>query len=402
MKSLYRSLAARQSVRRAFLPCLVAVLACLLTTEHNAGAAAITFAIAGISMDVFNNDAFNTIQLTAGIQKIPFTPNLLGQLSIFEPEPIRTEVAAFEKRNGKLTLIQSSERGAALDQQETEKRDIRYVKTTRLARGATLRAAEIQNIRAFGSETELMAGASEIMRRFNGPTGLVNDLSLTWEFHRLGAIQGIVLDADNSPLINWFDFWDIAQPAEINFALTTDATDVSAKCSSVVRAMARASQGAWIENVTQVHGLAGDDFWDGLRGHPKVRDTFLSWEAAQALRMSTVEPGKGSFGAPFYFGGIYFWNYRGTDDYDENITTGAKSVGIPKAKAKFFPVNAPGVFKWVKSPGESFDFVNTPGQDFYGMIVRDVQRNMWVKPEVYSYPLFACTRPAMLQRAKAA
>jgi hypothetical protein len=30
------------------------------------------------------------------------------------------------------------------------------------------------------------------------------------------------------------------------------------------------------------------------------------------------------------------------------------------------------------------------------------ERNAWVKVEVYSYPLFICTRPEMLQRAKRA
>ena len=34
------------------------------------------------------------------------------------------------------------------------------------------------------------------------------------------------------------------------------------------------------------------------------------------------------------------------------------------------------------------------------MIVPDDDRNMFVDIEAYSYPLFICTRPGMLQRAK--
>ncbi|MDZ3838713.1 MAG: major capsid protein [Rhodospirillales bacterium] len=42
------------------------------------------------------------------------------------------------------------------------------------------------------------------------------------------------------------------------------------------------------------------------------------------------------------------------------------------------------------------------GLDLYAMTIPDRERNAWVKVEVYSYPLFICTRPEMLQRAKRA
>src|SRR5690606_36590585 len=94
----------------------------------------------------------------------------------------------------------------------------------------------------------------------------------------------------------------------------------------------------------------------------------------------------------FTYGGITWVNYRGTDD---NST-----VAVGTDKAKFFPVGAPGVFQVYYSPGESFDFVNTPGLPIYAMQIPDRDRNAWVRTEVYSYPLFVCTRPKMLQSAK--
>jgi hypothetical protein len=339
--------------RQVLVVSAIVLLSAFLAPNHPE--AAIAIAIAGPTMNIFDQDAFSTISLTQGIENVPYTPGFLGSQNIFEPESIRTEVAAFEQRNGVLTLIQSSERGAPLSQQESEKRDLRYRKTVRLAKGATIQASEIQNIRSFGTETELQAVANEVMRRYTGPTGLINDLNLTFEWHRLGAIQGVLLDADNTVIQNWFSFWGITQPAEIDFALDTATTDVRGKCSQVVRAMARAANGAWIEGRTQVHALVGDTFWDKLKDHAKVRDSYLNWEAAQSLRAAAAEPGKGTFGEAFYFGGIFFHNYRGTDDYDENATEGKRMVGIPSSKAKFYPVNAPGAFKHIKSPGESFD-----------------------------------------------
>lgn len=338
------------------------------------------------TIDIFNDNAFSMVSLTQAINKVDYQPNLLGRLNIFEEEPVRTTSIAIEKRESVLSLVPTSARGAPLEQRATEKRDIRDFRLTRIAKADRLQMDEIQNIRAFGSETEMMAIQDEVMRRYAGPAGIIRDLEVTMEHMRLGAVQGIVYDADGVSVIkNWFAEWGIAQPAEIDFALGTAATDVRGKCATVVRNMAKASKGAWIEGITEVHALCGDTFYDSLIDHPKVRDTYLNWTAAADLRQGMA------YGA-FRFGGIVFHNYRGTDD-------GSK-IAIDTNKAKFFPVNAPGVFKAAFGPAEWAP--NTPGQPMYGMIVPDRDRGMWVDIEAYSYPLFVCTRPDMLQRAKRA
>lgn len=136
---------------------------------------------------------------------------------------------------------------------------------------------------------------------------------------------------------------------------------------------------------SSVHALAADDFYDALIGHALVRDTYLNWSAAQDARQNLAF-------RSFTFGGIVWHNYRGTDD---NST-----VAIPAGKAKFFPVGAPGVFQHIRSPMESTEFVNTPGREVYYRTVPDRDRDMWVDVEAYAYPLFICTRPGLLMRAK--
>lgn len=56
----------------------------------------------------------------------------------------------------------------------------------------------------------------------------------------------------------------------------------------------------------------------------------------------------------------------------------------------------------VQSPAEFIDFVNTPGREVYALTIPDRDRNAWVRVELYAYPLFVCTRPEVLQRAKRA
>src|SRR5882724_5159609 len=122
------------------------------------------------TMDVFNSNAFSTISLTNAVEKVPYLPSLLGDLGIYDPVPVRTQTVEVEERSGVLSLIQTTPRGAPMRERTTEKRNMRNFSTQRLAEGSTIRADEIQNIRAFGSETELMQVQDEVMRRLNGPT----------------------------------------------------------------------------------------------------------------------------------------------------------------------------------------------------------------------------------------
>ena len=67
---------------------------------------------------------------------------------------------------------------------------------------------------------------------------------------------------------------------------------------------------------------------------------------------------------------------------------------------RFRGLSQPDAFQAGFSPAELLPFVNTPGHDVYAMVVPDRERQAWVRPEVYSYPLMMCTRPAMLLRGK--
>jgi hypothetical protein len=341
------------------------------------------------TMDIFNSDAFKMVSLTQAIQKVEYKPSLIGSLNLFTPRPVRTETVAIEKREGVLAIVQTSNRGAPIARRDNEKRDLRDFRTVRIAKGDTIQAAEIQNIRAFGSETELMQVQAEVARRY---ATILDDIEMTWENMRLGCLNGVVKDADGSTIRNWFTEWGISQATEIDFELDDANTKVRLKCNQVVRNMMKASKGAWTSS-TKVHALCGDTFYDNLITHASVEKTYLNWAAAADLRQG------GAYSA-FTFGDITFHNYRGSDTFVSQATAGKGGLGIDAEKARFFPVGAPGVFEVAQSPAESFEYVNTPGQPVYGMIVPDRDRNMFVDVEAYSYPLFICTRPEMLQRAK--
>src|SRR4051812_36960190 len=152
-------------------------------------------------MDVFKADAFSMMSLLAAIKNVDYKPNFLGSLNIFQSAPQRLRVVAIESDDETLSLISTSADGAPPSQLSATKRTVRNFNTVRLAKSSTIKAAELQGIRAFGSETELQQVQAEVARRLER---LVNDMELTHENHRLGAVQGIVTDADGSTLVNFY------------------------------------------------------------------------------------------------------------------------------------------------------------------------------------------------------
>ncbi|CAM3328418.1 major capsid protein [Polaromonas hydrogenivorans] len=341
-------------------------------------------------MDVFNQRPFHMVELSAAIQRAPYTPRFLGNLNLFTPKRVRTPTVSIEGKGGVLSLIQTSERGAPLEEADREGRDIRDFRTVRIARGKTIYATELEGIRAFGTESELQSVQNEVAEVMDGSIGLRAAVELTHENMRLGAVQGIVADANGAVIKNWFTEFGIAQPDELDFDLDNAspvAGAVRTQCNAVTRAMKRAAAGAWIDGSTYPVGLCGDAFWDNLTAHPEVRSTYLNQEGASELRNNV-----GRAFSSFMYGDILFINYRGTDD---NST-----VAVNTNSCKFFPAGAPGAFVSAFAPAEFLPFVGQPGQDVYAMVVTDKDRQAWARPEIYSYPLFICTRPGMLQRAK--
>ena len=338
-----------------------------------------------IGFDIFNNDAFSAVSMTQAVDKMGHVPSFLRKMAgLYVPVPVRTEMVMIEQRENAPALIQTDLRGAPPKRKAGDTRSARAFKTVRLAQSSRIMATSLQNIRAFGSETELQAMQVEIARR---QKLLTADIDLTEENLFLGMVQGLVKDADGSTLYDWATEFGQNIPAEIDFDLDAGSPASGAvrkKCNEVVRSIVRGLDGLGGEDVA-VHALCGDAFWDDLTAHSEVRQTYLNTMAAQELRGQV-----GRVFQSFVYGDIVWHNYRGTD---------GSAVRVPTNEAKFFPVGA-GIFQMAYSPGESFDFVNTLGMPRYSMMVLDRDRNAWADVEVYSYPLPVCVQPKALHRAR--
>ncbi|BAP94464.1 major capsid [Aurantimonas phage AmM-1] len=340
----------------------------------------------GLVSDVFTQNAFGVVEFHEEIvERVDHKPQLLGTLNIFEPIYSRSKTIAIADRDRTLTLIPTSSRGAPLEELIPEGAKVRPFNVNRLAKGSTIYADELAGTTALPFDIQTREITQEVSDR---TAQIVDDLELTWENMRFGAVQGIVLDADGSVLINWFTEWGVAPPAEVNFALDVEATDVRKKCRDIKRAMKKKAKGVWTPS-TKVGCLCGDEFFDLLVNHKQIKETKL----ANGERAATLENIDGF--SSIEIEGIVFVNYQGTDD--------ETTIAIGSEKAKFFPIGARGAFKVGYGPASEFKpYLNQRGREYYGLILEDKSgRDEWDRVELYSYPLFICTRPEMLQSARA-
>lgn len=340
----------------------------------------------GLVTDVFGENAWGVIEFQEDVvERVEHKPQLLGELGIFEPVYSRSQSIAIADKNKTLTLIPTSEMGAPPEEMVPEGANVRLFQASRLAKGSTIYAIEMAGVTALPFDMKTKEVAEEASDRTGA---ILDDMELTWEHMRFGAIQGKVMDANGTTvLIDWFKEWGIAEPDEINFSLGTAGTDVRKKCRDVKRIMKKNAKGIWTP-ATRVAALCGDEYFDKLVNHPQIKETKLGTERAVMLEgidgYSAIE-----------IEGITFINHQGTDD--------GSTIAIGSNKARFFPVGARGAFKAGFAPANEFKpYLNQKAREYYGLLLADPSgREAWDRVELYSYPIFMCTRPEMLQRARA-
>lgn len=330
-----------------------------------------------LTMDVFKQDAFSAISLTEAVRRSQTIPGLIGSLGLFTPKPVRTRTVAVEVKGNTLNIIQTSEPGAPRTRRANNKGDIRDLRVRRIEEASTITAEQLQGIRAFGSETELKTLQKEVAER---QQDIIDDLSATVERLRLSCINGVLVDADDTTIYDYYATFGFSQPAEIDFNWAARTGCKKFVANNVTRPMVRALGGSATPNM-RILALCGDDFFDDLQENGEYRDTFKNTERASELLKNTAFQSIEAWG-------VTWVNYRGTDDNSK--------VAIGVDKVKFVPVGVRNLFQEAFAPAPTFGFVNTMGQEWYSRIVVDKDREEWADVEIESHRLPICTRPEAL------
>ena len=322
-------------------------------------------------MDIFNDDAFSVVSLTKAIEDTPFVPGRVGQLGIFSEEGVSTTSISIEKVGSTVSLVPAASRGSSGRPMGNDKRQMIPFTATHLPQRASILADEVQNLRAFGSETEVETAQRLMNRKL---AKMRRDLDTTIEYQRIGAIKGSILDSDGTTeLLNLHTAFGTSVTSH-SLVLGTAGTPVRNKVIEARRKMEAALGGL---TYSGARVLCSASFFDALVGHAKVEAAFDRYMNGEFLR----EDQRGGF----YFAGVFWEEYRGQVGATKFIADG---------EAWMVPEGVPDLFVTNYAPADYMETVNTLGQAYYAkQEPKDFGKGIDV--ETQSNPIHICTRPAV-------
>ncbi|PHN30133.1 major capsid protein [Pseudomonas sp. ICMP 460] len=318
---------------------------------------------------IFEDDAFSVSSLTAAINEQEYLPGRISSLGLFREEGISTLTVQIEKDGDTLALVPAGERGTSGLVVAGSKRHMIPFNTVHLPQRFTIKADEIQGIRAFGTRSELQAVQDVVNKRLAKAR---RQLDATHEFQRMGALNGQVLDADGKTvLLDIYKTFGVSRK-RLSMGLNDPKTELRVRAGEALDLQEDA-----LGSITSSgsRALCGKNFWNSLVSHESVKLTYLNTIQAAALRGDARES--------FEFGGIVWERYRG------------KVAGVSfihDDKALLIPEGVPDLYISTFAPADYMETVNTEGIPYYSKI-EPLPFNKGVAGEAQSNPLHICTRP---------
>ncbi len=333
------------------------------------------------SFDIFKNDKFSMTNLTKWVSEMPYVPGTVGKLGLFgESEGVNTTTIGVENEQGTFILVPNSERGKGGTKMKRDTRSLRDFRIPHKKVSDDIKADEIQNVRALGSDSDVEAVGQVVQRR---QRRMLTSLDATVEYMRLGAIKGVIYDADGTSVIyNLFNEFGIAQTTQ-DFTLGTAGADQLTNAMTL-RETIQEALGWNGDDGLQVGVLCGKTWFKRFIAHPKIAEAYKYYQsiqkAANPLQKDLRYKG-------FEFGDVTFWVYRGN-------VGGVAFVADNEAHA--FPMDVPDVFIERYAPADYLETVNTEGLPRYSKLATDPMFNRYAELEAQTNPIALCTRPKTL------
>jgi major capsid protein E len=332
-------------------------------------------------LDVFKGDAFSMVALTDAIDKLPYRPKRIGQMGLFTEKGTSKTTVAVEERNGKLSLLSTYARGSMPQGRTSARRKIRTFSIPHIPHNDTVIADEVQGVRKFNSEDEVESVSTVINDKLQA---LKDDHETTWEFHRIKALHGVILDGDGTTeVLDLFEAFDVTE-TEIEFDFSaTDTQQLKRDLLGLGRTMENALGD---DTFTGIHCFCGDQFFDNLVTCDEIRVAYDRWKEGAFFRDPQRKAGQAGGTGGFEWNGVFWENYRG-------------QIGdvkfVADDEARFFPLGTNRLFQRWNAPADFVETVNTIGKALYAK--QEVMKfDKGVEIHTQSNPLFLVTRPAVL------
>ncbi len=337
-------------------------------------------------IDYFKGNVFGFVQLTDAINVVPNKYSRVGDLGLFPFKGVPTTTIAIEKRDGVLNLLPTKERRSPPTGSSTGKRSMITFDIPHIPANDFIWPDDVQGVRVFGTSNQAATVEQVTMEKLDA---LAAKHFITWEWHRVGALHGIIRDADGGVIYNLFDEFGITEK-KVYFDLDNANADLDAATLEVVR---HTEDNLLGETMTQVHALCGSTWFDKFVGHPKMIEKYKYYSSMQ-------EPLRNDVRRRFQHKGVVFEEYRGQADCLNADGTTTTRKFIADDEARFFPIGTQDTFRQYGAPANNLQSVNTIGVPMYVRPKPD-QHGEFVELYSESNPLMLCKRPALLVCGKA-
>lgn len=324
-----------------------------------------------LALGVLSFDALN-----AHINNLPRINTRISEMGLFQEDGlVGTTLVKIGIKDNKLVLVPNVPRGSPGQPKGLDRGKVKILETTHLPQRSTVMADQLLGVwdptdPEGTNVASLVNGLQAIHKR---------DLDYTIEYHRMGALQGKLLDADGSVIVDFYDEFDVRQSV-IGMELNKETTKVRSKAVSIKRAIEAKLEGV---PYTGVHVFCSAGFFDALIDHPDVAEAYKRWQDGAALR--------GDLRKGFVFGDVLFEELQGS--------TGGK-LAIADNEAIAFPLGVPDMFLTRFAPADYMETVRTKGLPYYTKTAK-LRMDKGIELESQSNPLNINTRPDAVIRLKA-
>jgi len=316
-------------------------------------------------IDIFNNDAFSAVSMTKAINVMPYYPTMLGEMNLFNDRVdgaarfaasmangIDTDTAVVYRKDGRLMLLPTEARGTMPTYNQPDPVGARSFKVPYIPKNDGLFWDAIIGKRIYGQPSDGGIGgvSQETAEQAVNRTleKIWKEHLLTWEYHRLGAVKGIILDADGQQVVyNLFREFEIdgnntGVAGTYGPKTVTYTNDLGATCEEIVSHIGDA-MGATLAG--PIKCLVGKRWRDGEHLRTSYQNRTYQSNMPQGWEYKGVE----------------FCRYRGSLT---NQTTGAKQPYVADDKGHCFPTQTDRFCRF-NAPGTVRDAVGTNGLPIY-------------------------------------
>lgn len=324
-----------------------------------------------------NASLFSVTEMTEAINKLPLMPLRLAPL--FVPRSVRTVDVALDIKKGRIVLVEHQDRAAQAQSiaGRGDKRSVKILQTAHLPQSDVVKPDDIQDVRAFGS-AEPITAATVINDKLQN---LNNNLEMTLEFHRLGAVRGVIVDADGTTVLhNLYDVFGCTKNTQTITFPASETVKENPILKGILAALRKLEAGMGGVPYQRVECLVGADFYDALTGHKLVRDLYNGWLERQSQFGDNDWRRRG-----FTYGGVTF--------YEASEVVGGRTL-VEAGKGHLYPVGA-GIYSHYSAPANWSETVNTYGLPKYARI-DPIPNGRGHQIEAQANPLTICNFPEAL------